>query len=358
MHPEKVCPLYHEMPRAILILNARIGEDNVELEAIRALQYEGTPAENALSFKEQGNEMVKERRWSDGKEFYTKAIVVLAQKVGEQQGGDQSGAEDMPTEREEERNIEEACYVNRALCNLELKNYRSTTLDCASALRLNARNVKAYYRSSQALLALDKLNEAYDACQHGLSVDADNSALDKLMTKIRARVETVTAIQQKKTQEAQRHQREKMSLAAALKARELRLRKTAQPPEMEDASIHLAPDPLSPTSSLHFPVLLLYPMHAQSDFIKAFPETDTIPQHLDYILPLPWDTQGQYQLSNVELFMETSSGGLIKVGKNMSLLKVLSGGDIEIVDELVKINVLPKQNARAWIEEMKARKGR
>jgi len=127
---------------------------------------------------------------------------------------------------------------------------------------------------------------------------------------------------------------------------------------MEDASIHLSPDPISPKSTLVFPVILLYPLHAQSDFIKAFPEQDTIPQHLEYIFPLPWDTAHEYSIGSVEFYMETISGGLIKVGRNMSLLGILGGGKVEIVDGVVRANVLLKGKAGKWIEEVKARKGK
>jgi len=153
-------------------------------------------------------------------------------------------------------------------------------------------------------------------------------------------------------------QKEKMTLVTALKARNISLRKSAQSPDLEDASIHLSPDPLSPTSSVQFPLILLYPLHGQSDFIKAVPETDTITKHLEYIFPLPWDDRHEYEVANVELYMETTNGGLIKVGKNMSLLKVLGSGEVDIVDELVKVNVLIKSKARAWIEEMKQRSGK
>ena len=50
------------------------------LEAIKALQHEGTKAEVAQGFKERGNEMVAEKQWKDAKEFYTKGIAVLADK--------------------------------------------------------------------------------------------------------------------------------------------------------------------------------------------------------------------------------------------------------------------------------------
>jgi len=125
---------------------------------------------------------------------------------------------------------------------------------------------------------------------------------------------------------------------------------------LEDARVHLSPDPVAPTSALVFPVIFLYPLHAQSDFIKAFSEEDTISQHLEYIFPLPWDTAHEYQIQNVEFYMETVAGGLIKVGKNMTLLRILSGGNVEVVDGLVKVNIVLKDKARKWIEEVKARK--
>lgn len=330
----------------------RIDEDNDALDALRALQYDGTPAENAQSFKEQGNELVQLKKWSDAKEFYAKGIAVLSREIGEKQ--ENHSENNASEEREKELRLEETCYVNRALCNLELRNYRSTTLDCRSALRLNAKNIKAFYRSAQALFALDKLAEASDACTHGLTIDAKNTALKDLSMKITARAMQVKAEDDRKRKQAVMLQRQKYTLATALKARDIKTRKSAQPPEMEDATIHLAPDPLSAESTLHFPVILLYPMHAQSDFIKSFAETDTVSMHLDYIFPLPWDEKHEYLANQVELYMETASGGLVKVGKNASLLKTLSS-DVEIVDELVRINVVPKGLSRQWVDEMRQR---
>lgn len=96
----------------------------MELEAICALQYEGSPAEITQNLKEQGNEQVKAKRWKDAKEFYTKGLVALSKKIGSQsewhgEGKTSSqGEKDIEARRMEE--LEEACYINRALCNLEL----------------------------------------------------------------------------------------------------------------------------------------------------------------------------------------------------------------------------------------------
>ena len=229
-------------------------------------------------------------------------------------------------------------------------------MDCASAIRLNPKNVKAFYRSSLALLALDKVDEALDACKHGLEVDPSNTALKAVSTKIVARKEALDKVAQKRKAEQDRKDREKMTLAVALQARNIRTRNTGKPPELEDAAVHLTPDPLSPESSVAFPVVLLYPLHAQSDFVKAFLETETVTDHLTYILPLPWDTTKDYTIAGVDCYMETISGGLIKLGKKVTLLEILTSGKVEVVDGLLKIHVIPRSKSAGWIEQMKARK--
>ncbi|KAI7525706.1 hypothetical protein KC317_g21215, partial [Hortaea werneckii] len=93
-------------------------------------------------------------------------------------------------------------------------------------------------------------------------------------------------------------------------------------------------------------------------FVKAFTEDETLSQHLEYILPLPWDQGHEYTLADVECYMETITGGIIKAGKNLPLLKLLGSGKVEVVDGLVKVSVVPKAKSSAFIEEFKKRKGK
>ncbi|MCJ1380917.1 hypothetical protein MMC17_004026 [Xylographa soralifera] len=325
-------------------------EDNIEMEAIRALMYEGTRAEVAEGFREQGNEMAKAKKWADGKEFYTKGLVAL--RVGRKE-------EDPKGEEEDRREltVKEACLVNRALCHLELKNFRSCTLDCQSVLVLAPTNVKAHYRLSLALLALQKLPDALFACAAGLAHHPTNSALVALHSRISSQISAAEALSTKRLEEETRRKKEAETLIAAIKLRKITTRSTEKPPDLEDASICLVPDPLAlATSTLTFPLLLLYPLHAQSDFIKAFGEEQSISRHLEYLLPLPWDEKQEYNQNNVEAYMETKEGGLLKWGKKVPLLKVLSGGKVEVVDGIVRANLLPKARAEEWIQAMKKRK--
>ncbi|GAB7347610.1 hypothetical protein MBLNU459_g4485t1 [Dothideomycetes sp. NU459] len=356
---QEVLDLMNRVPLFMTSLDETDGEggENVALEALKALAYEGTRAENAQNFREQGNEHARTKNWIDAREFYNKALGAL--KLPQQpQDPEEGPAElvvvelDEEEEARKEREIEEASHTNRALCNLEMKNYGSCNRDCAAALRLNPRNVKAWYRSATACLALDKLPEAKDACDRGLEVDAANKPLQLLSAKIAKRTAYVAELERKRREREERARREAATLRHALKARNIPTRSTAKAPEMEDAVIALE-NPVDASSTLSFPLMLLYPLHHKTDFVKAIAEDESVGQHLSYILPVPWDEAHEYTPENVECYVETTTGGLIKAGKKMALLRILNPGKVEIVDNLLKINVVPKPKAAAWIEAFK-----
>lgn len=336
-------------------------EDNDDMAALEALSYEGTSLENATDFKESGNEAFKEKRWSDAREHYGRGIVVITGEEKRRKRGEKPKENDPegdgPAEIAKQRTVLETLYVNRAACHLETKNHRSCWLDCNAALQLNPRNVKAWYRSAKALLAVGRIAEADDACAGGLAVDADNGPLKAVARDIIAKAQ---AAEEKAAEENQ----QKIEVAAkeallrkALQDRGIKVRRSARPPEMGDAKLELVPDPENKTiGTLSFPTVLLYPVHYESDFIKAFNERESLMQHFGYVFPLPWDREAEYSANNVECFMETVSGGLVRVGKKVPLLKVLSMDNVEVVDGVVKIYMVPKAKAEGWVKEFKKAK--
>lgn len=91
--------------------------ENPELEAIRAMQYEGSRFEIAQGFRETGNELAREKKWNDAREFYGKAVATVL-------GDDKWEKPEDPVEAaKQEQETLEASYVNRALCQLELSMY-------------------------------------------------------------------------------------------------------------------------------------------------------------------------------------------------------------------------------------------
>jgi hypothetical protein len=74
-----------------------------------------------------------------------------------------------------------------------------------------------------------------------------------------------------------------------------------------------------PTGELHFPVLFLYEEFQQTDFIKDFNENHNFLDHLSYMFPsasgntdpdlppvqpAPWDSDKNYLLENLEIYVE------------------------------------------------------
>lgn len=252
-----------------------------------------------------------------------------------------------------------SCLLTRPHLAAQPENYRACNLDCAAAVRLNPRNVKAYYRSGQASLAVDRLDAAADACARALLVKPANAPVRALADRVAARRATLAEAERARAARARREQVEAATLRRALAERHIAVQATsgAAPPDVEDARVRLA-DPLDAASALAVPVLLLYPTRAQSDVVKAFGEHECLLDHLEYIFPCPWDESGgeDFAAGTVECYMDTAAGGLVKVGKRMPLLKVLGGGKVRIVDGLCKIYVVPKKEVEAWIAEVKRRR--
>ncbi|RDA91659.1 hypothetical protein CP533_0042 [Ophiocordyceps camponoti-saundersi (nom. inval.)] len=330
-------------------------EENDDTAALQALSYEGTPLENAADFKERGNECFRVRGYVDAREFYAKGIAVLTAV----KAVDKTDVDDDDNDDEEEKaNMLEALYVNRAACNLELENYRSCYLDCAAALRLNRRNVKAYYRAARALLAVDRVRDAAEACSAGLAVDPENASLRAASDAVVARKDALDAHARRLSARAQDASRRARLVAAALAARNVPpLRTSDRPPDADGLAIALVPDPDDPRSALAFPAVLLYPLRLESDVIKAFVETESLQDHLQYVLPPPWDCDGEYAAAkDVSCYIETRHGSLLKMGKRVPLLKVLATGQVEILDQMLRIFVLPTNKADTWVAEFKAQK--
>lgn len=221
-------------------------------------------------------------------------------------------------------------------------------------MRLNQRNIKAWYRSASACLALDKISDADDACRRGLEVDPTNTALNPLSSKISARKATLAEQAYARRQHEERLTAEQSAIKTAFQERRIITRTTTRPPDTQDAAPSLS-SPLDPASTLSLPVLLLYPQVAQSDLIKSFDETHTIAAHLAYILPdMPWDTDKAYSPDTVDCYVATPSGGVAKLGKKLTLQKVLESGKVEVVDGVLKLYIVPKIEAEAWVNNFKA----
>ncbi|KAI9312980.1 hypothetical protein BX666DRAFT_2030864 [Dichotomocladium elegans] len=317
--------LDEELAKVPLFMSKLPDEENETLAALQSLMYDGTPEEIAENFKNQGNECFKEGKlkYKDAINFYTRALDTDCK----------------------DNKIREACLANRAAVNLELGNYGRTLQDCAKCLELNPKHVKALYRSARALFALDRIVEAEDCCEHALAIESDNAAVKAVHQKVLARKEQLETRQRQKEEKEREEQEKKLKLEQAFKDRNIRFHITDKEVR-EKSNIQLDPE----TNTLSWPVFFLYPEYKESDYIQAFNETNTFMDHLEIMFeqPAPWDVRRDYTPANVEVYFENNqklNPSIIKVGKKLSLAKVLSLEQYVVTNGVPSFIILPKKGS-------------
>ncbi|KAI8603512.1 hypothetical protein EDD21DRAFT_318928 [Dissophora ornata] len=330
-----------EMDSVPLFMNSlpEDADENPLIQALQDLAYDGTPEEVAENFKNQGNDCFKQ-----GKKFYKDALVFYT-----------NGLEVFCKDSK----LNETLYVNRAACNLHFGNYRKVLTDCAHALKLNPKNVKALFRSAKALSALEMYPEAIDCCDHALTADPDNQPIKDERAKIQAEFDKKEKVKREKELREQKIREKKMMIEAALEKRKIRTAATPgfKPDHPHEIQVDQDQDQLT------VPTFFLYPEHNESDLIQAFNEQDTIGEQLAEILydPAPWDPEHKYKPETVQTYFETEDNGgnigLLKVGLNVKFLTVLAHSKHVLRDGIARFIVVPKEDSQ-WKKDWLAKYGK
>lgn len=328
----------NRLPFFMSLLDETDGEggSNVELEALKSLAYDGEPDEIATNFKNQGNDCFKAKQYKNAEIYYTKGLDVNC-KVDA---------------------INVALYVNRAACNLELKNYRRCIEDCKKALLIDAMNVKAAYRAGKALFAVERYDEAKQILEFGLHIDANNKVIADCMGKIKEKEAQIAKAAERREAIKKEKAAELDNLASALNLRSITQVKTTQPVEfLEGAKLRLE-DPKDPESQLIFPAVVLYPTIDEFDYVAELGEFSSAAETLEMLLDRPqeWFADPKHEgfaVKSLECFMETISGGLVKVGKKAPLNKALmsSSPKSPLFDGALRLYVVPKKDTEKWLSK-------
>ncbi|KAG0347660.1 hypothetical protein BG004_007229 [Podila humilis] len=340
--------LYKSMDAVPLFMNSlpEDADENPLLQALQDLAYDGTPEgigdmsqQVAENFKNQGNESFKQ-----GKKFYKDALVFYT-------NGIDVGCKD--------DKLNETLYVNRAAVNLHYGNYRKVLTDCAHALKLNNKNVKALFRSAKALFALEMYPEALDCCDHALQNDPDNKPVIEERVKIQAEFDRKEAIKKAKEERERKIREQKLKITNALEKRKIRT--SATPGFVPDHPHEIQLD--DTMDQLTIPTFFLYPEHNESDLIQAFNEQDKIGEQLAEIFyePAPWDAAHKYRPETVQTYFETEDNGgnigLMKVGLNVKFLTVLQHSKHVLRDGIARFVVVPKEDSQ-WKKDWLAKYGK
>lgn len=310
-------------------------ESNVELEALKAMAYEGEPHEIATNFKNQGNDLYKGKRFKDARAMYLKALDVKCDVLS----------------------INESLYLNLAACELEIKNYRSCINYCREALKLNAKNVKAFFRIGKAYLELGRFEDSLEAVQVGLAVDPENGALKSIQSKATEKLKRKKELENRTLAQKQKEKELQEFLDLAVQIRNITLVDTKQPASLlKDTKLTLE-NPTDFESQLIFPAMVLYPTTDEFDFIASVSELSTPNDLLDVVLnrPAEWFAQPghkDFTASKLHAYMETLSGGLIKIGKKVTFHDVLKmeKPKAPLFDKSLRVYFVPKTEAQGWLD--------
>lgn len=312
------------------------GGENVELEALKALAYEGEPHEIAENMKNQGNELFKQKNFKDARELYTKGIEIECDRA----------------------NINDSLFANRAACELEMKNYGRCLVDCKKALEHNPKNLKCYFRMGKAFFALNKLEEAKMVVGFGLNFDSSNKSLLTLQNSIEQRKRDIEKAEIKRLEEKKRRENLQIILDSAISLRKIEMVHTKSPTELVQEGRLALEDPMDFESQLIFPALVLYPTTDEFDFVAEVSELTSVSELLELVMQRPddWFQMPEHQnfsLKKLVGYMETKEGGLVKVGKKVQfhdLLK-LEKPNVPLFDGSLKIYFVPKNESDAWLSK-------
>ncbi|KAH9955557.1 hypothetical protein BC827DRAFT_870643 [Russula dissimulans] len=307
--------------------------------------------EVAQNFKEQGNEYFRGKRYREALGFYSQGVDAKPDDV----------------------QLKEALLLNRAACNLELENHGSVLRDCAAVITANARASKAYYRAGLALLALERVDEAFDVCARAGEAGADDGKFKTLHELAEKKRDELRRKEEEKVDRTRRAREEERRMAAALAERNL-----VNVPDPDGSTYPFEPrfDPNDPTGkALLLPVFFLYPEHAMSDVVAEYVEDTPFGDHLAMMFPRggpfqPWDTERKYvDDGSLIIYTTTRRKRLLKVGRKMTLRQLCRaagsgngsaiGPDgkcdgLEFIDRCLSFVVVPKgEPERKWVEEFK-----
>ena len=323
-------------------------------DAFTSLIYDGeSPTSLMLQFRKKGNEAFAngKRNEAGNAQYFRDAInhyyeaLAWANKIEPMQAGDLAQADtDDPTYTEAELDHERSAICsNIALMHLQLKNWGHVRDEAKRALAFENSNIKAWYRLAKAYQMLQCWEEAGDAIDKGLAVDAENVDLRKLQKLLETRI--LKARQQRQQRERARAERVanvklvwKHCKEQNIKLGRVNLVSTVTDDEEDDDEQqddsrwhqHLPNSGALPkkiNGEWHWPCMFLYPSHRQSDFIKEFAESDMLAIRMAEMFPevedtggsetlMPWDYNNEFTCSNLAVYFEVhdvedKSGGVV-----------------------------------------------
>ncbi|KAJ8388498.1 hypothetical protein AAFF_G00133740 [Aldrovandia affinis] len=310
------------------------------------------PEEQARTFKDEGNDYFKEKKYKRAILSYTEG---LKKKCCDSE-------------------LNAILHTNRAAAHFHLGNMRSSFNDAVAAKKLKPDHLKALLRGAQCCMEFRNYGEALQWCEEGLRIQpADRKLLD-----LRASADKLKRAAERDARKAKakgkKDRTKRGALLGAIRERGIKLLKPERSSKHSSDSEEEGRDRgtaaamagmnldglgsqeatgatvfLDEQGTLHWPVLFLYPEHRQTDFISAFSESACFLDHLTVMFgeELPsWDTDRKYHPQNLQLYFENfKTEELHQVDLKTPLLKILQHDRCFVKSGTPSIIILVKGSA-------------
>ncbi|XP_067839608.1 protein unc-45 homolog B isoform X2 [Heptranchias perlo] len=128
--------------------------------------------EDPVQLKENGNECFQNKDYDQAIECYTKAMQLT-----------------------KEKKVLATLYRNRAACHLKKENYVPAASDASRAIDVDASDIKALFRRSQALEKLGKLDQAFKDVQRCATMEPQNKTFQETLRRLNNDIQEKLKIQ-------------------------------------------------------------------------------------------------------------------------------------------------------------------
>ncbi|XP_050765113.1 protein unc-45 homolog B isoform X2 [Gymnogyps californianus] len=128
--------------------------------------------EDPIQLKEEGNKYFQANDYEKAVQSYTQAIKLNKDKA-----------------------LQAVLYRNRAACFLKKEEYARAASDASRAIDINASDIKALYRRSQALEKLGKLDQAFKDAQKCATIEPRNKNFQETLRRLGANIQEKLHIQ-------------------------------------------------------------------------------------------------------------------------------------------------------------------
>uniref|UniRef100_A0A8C0HKH7 Protein unc-45 homolog B n=1 Tax=Buteo japonicus TaxID=224669 RepID=A0A8C0HKH7_9AVES len=128
--------------------------------------------EDPIQLKEEGNKYFQANDYEKAVQSYTQAIKLNKDKA-----------------------LQAVLYRNRAACFLKKEEYAKAASDASRAIDINASDIKALYRRSQALEKLGKLDQAFKDAQKCATIEPRNKNFQETLRRLGANIQDKLRIQ-------------------------------------------------------------------------------------------------------------------------------------------------------------------